>query len=108
MCEDPYNYNAREATAAKGAHTKGPWKVYIGQDGWGVHASECLIASCKIYAGSIKETIERQQADARLIAAAPDLLEALEDACTTYAFYGEQPPEKWLKAVQKARAGGQP
>jgi hypothetical protein len=35
-----------------------------------------------------------------------DLLEALEDACTTYAFYGAQPPEKWLKAVQKARTGG--
>jgi len=35
--------------------------------------------------------------------AALDMLEALEDACLSVAVRGEQPPEKWLAALAKAK-----
>jgi len=46
---------------------------------------------------------EEREANARLIAAAPELAEALNDACLTYAAHGDQPPQKWLDALAKAK-----
>ena len=42
------------------------------------------------------------EANARLFVASRDLLEALRDACLTYAVHGDQPPDKWLAAIAKA------
>jgi hypothetical protein len=30
-----------------------------------------------------------------------ELQDALNDACLTYAVHGDQPPAKWLKALEK-------
>lgn len=46
-------------------HTPGPWETFKGQDGWGI------VGLCGGYYGELSE------ANARLIAAAPELLEAL-------------------------------
>lgn len=65
-------------------HTQGPWAVKLqnaGSKGRIIWASygETKIADCHCNAGS---SLENQQANARLIAAAPELLDAL-DAITT-------------------------
>lgn len=43
--------------------------------------------------------------NAQLYRAAPQLLEALQDACLTYAVHGEQPPDKWIAALAAAQQG---
>jgi hypothetical protein len=62
----------------KAQHTKGPWRLgKFGLD-MQVHAGNGLI--CDLGPDSIEEVGEAK-ANARLIAAAPDLLEALLGAC---------------------------
>jgi hypothetical protein len=46
---------------------------------------------------------EESQANANLIVAAPDLYNALEDACLSVTAYGGQPPAQWLAALNLAR-----
>lgn len=58
-------------------HTPGPWKLSGANT---VHGADCVVA----FVGTADEEVrrfsgERQSADARLIAAAPDLLAALEE-----------------------------
>ena len=72
-------------------HTPGPWKLepydscLAGDDfQWGgIWAGPVMLDGINYgqpaYATIKPETLERMEADARLIAAAPDLLEALED-----------------------------
>lgn len=63
----------------KGKHTPGPWHVYKGSGLYvdsGTAGSVCKIAD--------KRISEQQQANGRLIAAAPELLEALEQAAAAY------------------------
>lgn len=72
-------------------HTPGPWEIlYAGQEEMDMSEAECIaldmpVASigpinyCEFPAGS-KQNIEREYADARLIASAPDLLEAAKVA----------------------------
>jgi hypothetical protein len=59
-------------------HTPGPWDL-SGANTVHAHGAGCIVA----FVGTADEEVrrvsgERQSADARLIAAAPDLLEALE------------------------------
>ena len=64
-------------------HTKGPWKIRL-QDIYG--SDESYICT---WSGTID--------DARLIAAAPDLLEALEDCMALlHTVAMEQPDAKWV------------
>ena len=58
-------------------HTPGPWKLSGANT---VHGADCIVA----FVGTADEEVrrlsgERQSADAHLIAAAPDLLEMLEE-----------------------------
>ncbi len=85
----------------KTEHTKGPWHVGI-TDSQSVRADGLLVATM---ACQRKEW----QANARLIAAAPELLEALERAVDI--IQGEWPEEQWaeqgmpamLAAIKKAK-----
>ena len=94
-------------------HTPGPWKQRV----WdyshatpprkelNIENETNLIATLQCdFPGDNPYIIpgDEARANARLIAAAPELLEALEDACLTYAVHGEQPPEKWLAAIAHA------
>jgi len=66
-------------------HTKGPWKLYFndkfysifGPDETSLNNREVKILDVVKDPIVLKETWERQLADARLIAAAPDMIEAL-------------------------------
>lgn len=99
-------------------HTPGPWRVardnygitrIWGMDGEGDDAGECDIA-CAEGDGSIPP--ERREANSRLIAAAPDLLEALEVATlelheANLAIRNRNQmrnPELTIAAEQKAKA----
>lgn len=57
--------------------TKWPWNARISKYGWMVTADECLICAAKKEQHVLKQTHDRQDKDARLIAAAPEMLEAL-------------------------------
>lgn len=73
-------------------HTPGPWSWDAGDIG-----NEYSIPYCDVFAGSgddfiiasVNDRFDRTQgrANARLIAAAPDLLEALEDAVRWFEAY---------------------
>lgn len=56
-------------------HTPGPWSV---DDASNVRAGEAMIA--QTYRNNIGMSVREELANARLIAAAPELLEVLEDA----------------------------
>jgi hypothetical protein len=85
-------------TTTKAAHTPGPWEEKFG----GVYiisetGKRCMSThEIPLYMKQIRE------ANARLIAAAPEMLEALE-SCVTHGYYGSQ--DKVLAAIQKARGG---
>ena len=89
-------------------HTPGPWAIYVpdaGQDGyphnWNIgHDSE----NRSVYVASIPGAVhsERAQADARLIKAAPDLLEVTSGFRTKLATYcGVFPGDKGLQMLLK-------
>lgn len=61
-------------TALRSPHTPGPWEVYC--DGFSVAAEDGHIVSTYVEGNTDDEC----SANARLIAAAPELLEALQDA----------------------------
>ena len=80
-----------------GKHTTGPWNVGTGENSYDVMAKGYFIATCHDAAGydSDDRTIEY---NAKLIAAAPDLLEALQGFLAEFG-------DKAVNAnVQKARA----
>lgn len=64
------------------AHTKGPWRTntapVIWADGTGFHCIEA--GACGAGCGGFSFGSYMSPADARLIAAAPDMLEALQEA----------------------------
>jgi len=76
--------------------TTGPWKAYKASFGWSVRSS----------AGD-RLAQELTEADARLIAAAPELLEALEqlgNACMLVTLAGKaQDRETFRKQLENAR-----
>lgn len=88
-------------------HTPGPWS-YIG-NGDVVAKSDKYCGGEKDIASVFLTVNDEDEANARLIAAAPDLLEALkdmldghEDACTGY---GEGAADKARAAIAKATGG---
>lgn len=58
-------------------HTRGPWTTHTNQKSFGIYDDSGAVVAT-VYWSPI--THERRTADARLIAAAPDLLEALRKA----------------------------
>lgn len=84
-------------------HTKGPWTLKITRDGWEIVSAdgESFMGEASYYpwqSGNI--------ADAILIAAAPDLLEALRDMEAYCAPYAEdfEPEDAVSEAFSNARA----
>lgn len=78
------------------SHTKGPWRIgkiatHVESDsGEGI----CSTGGYQNNTENQWELNERQQANARLIAAAPDLLEALEKIATVKCIqFAELPPD---------------
>lgn len=91
-------------------HTPGPWTMIQGQDGdatrWGVYTDyadtkfrHCQIAT--VENGALGDTLETEGYNAALIAASPDLLEALE--CLLCEPMAERAVDKAKKAISKAR-----
>ena len=76
-------------------HTPAPW--YFSNEGvLRVRAKDDDEVVCS-YAGY--ENCEREYANARLIAAAPELLEALQDALHAYDKHGEHPEWDFARAA---------
>jgi hypothetical protein len=91
------------------AHTPGPWKLHERTRKAVVGASGYVVAACGGYANNKRdpESLEAElEANARLIAVAPDLLEALERALKTAEFEAH-PFRPWhadaRSAIAKAR-----
>lgn len=94
-----------DAPSKTSHHTSGPWRasecLTVCQDGGGA------IAQCFWVSGAIE--LEAAEANARLIAAAPDLLEALRGAFmvagwgerAAMAAEGGEDPEKWDGLVRE-------
>lgn len=71
-----------KATAPASRHTPGPWVVIF------PHINTCDCASiCEVYDGDRLDGCDSNEANARLIAAAPDLLTALEQVLPLVAQY---------------------
>jgi hypothetical protein len=88
-------------------HTPGPWTFFHWSDKTGVTSDNFDVAHCSGLNSS--RTREEEIANARLIAAAPDLLDALQDlfwAVTGFGDFEAQYPEEYAKAraaIAKAR-----
>jgi len=84
MCDEK---NAVESSSASGGYMPGPWSQCGARDGkcscgqiWSIPA-DCVVATVAQYRdGNDGPTPEAATANARLIAAAPDLLAACEEA----------------------------
>jgi len=88
---------SKEAVMTKSLHATGPWRTECDHEGmWQIWSKGCRWIA-KIF-GSTAE------ADARLIAAAPELLEALESIATPEGF--RLPAKEWeeLDLFKKARS----
>ena len=90
-------------------HTPGPWKVISEQTAREVEVFEVAeVARLRVTPDRSGDTFAiagDAYADARLIAAAPELLEALQDLCDTLGECGMT--EKARAAIAKATEGGQ-
>jgi len=73
-------------------YTAGPWTIAAGPTYCAIRTDARVIADMRLVG------LHYNKADAALIAAAPDLLEALEDAVST------QPADSPIKWVLRARA----
>lgn len=75
-------------------HTPGPWRIStaLGNDGGGSYRHEIDPCGVTIYQHLLGRTVPEIQANARLIAAAPEMLEALK---ATWEFWcgGDAPKE---------------
>lgn len=87
-------------------HTPGPWRV--GDAGGTVFGPKGTGSFPEVVA-TVMTTHGRKKANARLIAAAPDLLEALHDCLTIVQDEYDEDPEpeeltSWKRAIDAARA----
>jgi len=84
---------SKDSAPEKQAHTPAPWKAYKATFGWSDGSGEH---------GRLAQ--ELAEADARLIAAAPQLLEALEDSLRQFAGTPYAETEGYEKARQVVAA----
>ena len=98
------------------AHTPGPWRViggglHIASDNAPGHVIVCRTGRLGMVGDEPKQTLARWEADAHLIAAAPDLLEALEEFLKAYdsdELFGDDPSEVEKARAAIAKAKGEP
>lgn len=91
-----------------GEHTPGPWRVVHGTNVMAKrgHGGEASVAACGGYANNFDggAYVAESEANARLIAAAPDLLAALEAVTLLPGFEPEEPYGQAVRAaIAKAR-----
>ncbi len=93
-----------EAFASELVATPGPWEAVAGGEGpdehWSIFVDDEELAAVYLASG-------KQQANARLIAAAPELLDALRDLLATLGDTAIVPPEQLVAArdaIAKAEA----
>ena len=90
-------------------YTQKPWRVIIHENSYTIKSEECMILQVFRDPVVLDETWERQKADARLMAASPDMYEALNEVCNEICVYDCRKTEKELdcpvgvgKALRKA------
>ncbi len=90
-------------TDTRTEHTPGPWElIHFGGPQIGHKASGDAV--CTMW-GDENDPADPFHANARLIAAAPDILEALEIAVTLWAFQSTDAPQReWLSIAEAAIA----
>ena len=86
------------------SHTPGPWRTFV----WNEFAGEAVIQNVSVITDNVdiayfRRATDEVMANAQLIAAAPDLLEALEDLVDEYGVAVST--EKVKAAIAKARGG---
>jgi len=76
-------------------HTPGPWKVDAMGNVWSADTKVCEMSEHPVIASGCyrEKTDDEHRANARLIAAAPDLFDALKQARRCLAWACEQRPE---------------
>jgi len=84
-------------------HTLGPWKAHIRQDGYSINGVDCLLVTAKRDPVVLPECWEMHKANARLIATAPELLEACKEARKVLHMV-EWCADKTLELVEEAIA----
>jgi len=106
-------HSSTVADTLDAGHTPGPWTVAGKGYGWDHFAAIVtptgIVANCHIAA--LSRSYEQTAADARLIAAAPDLLDALDDLVSRLANTGHHNSIEMAaarKALAKARGEVQP
>lgn len=109
-------------------HTPGPWKI-VGSKGYDGTRHYCVFSEDGVLLGNAcARGAKQRKADARLMAAAPELLDALKEAvlenmCTNHISYGDREEDcpnfireewrctskagecfvqRWLAAIRKA------
>ena len=105
----------QEPKCSMSKHTPGPWKVgkYLGQGGWVVHMDVVDRGrGMDIVHGVAGLDNDERLANARLIAAAPDLLKAFSDVYLELAWDHLPPAKKYLAenaraAIAKATGGAE-
>jgi hypothetical protein len=87
----------------RASFTPGPWTIDWNVARLDVFSADASRLVATLRRSALSSVIDSSAiANARLISSCPDLLEALHDACLTYAVHGDQPPQKWLDAIAKA------
>ena len=84
-------------------YTKGDWKItkWNGGHGFNVFGDDGFVASVPMSTG-LKHTMRECQANAQLIAAAPDLYEALKELLDALGNPTEVPPYEVVSSASKA------
>ena len=88
----------------KQKHTPGPWSVTWCNDGWCVEARPCGICETHIYGDAGSPSMPEREANARLIAAAPELLEAAKQALQVFVDQGWDDDLSAAKSLKAAIA----
>ena len=84
-------------------HTRGPWKVYRASNGKILGIGDAEAGGVTDYIGGLWRSGRELEANADLIAAAPELLEALEAAVPYLSGLPHEPAMKIATAIAKAR-----
>ena len=89
-----------------GQHTPRPWRLeQVGWEGQYIYGKDKRVPGVDRFIASVSLHFDGAEANARLIAAAPELLEALRDVTARCeAYYGSEYPatKRGLAAIAKA------
>lgn len=81
--------------------TPGPWSIRVAKGTVTLEANDGAEIARNLATYNGQPLSENKEANARLIAAAPDMLEALEEILGAFHGYGDASDELWM-AIEKA------